>query len=178
MTSTTWAEQRQQERQIAARQDRDSTAFATSFGVRKATASAYNLSRMIRSTGERPGRVAEMKKIIHALASQSDRQCFFLGWGVFDHGDMWCRFGKPVILVGHPYDIADHEREFLTELGRYNTLRVSIDDRPSYYGFGTHHVRIEVANPTTPYRVPKSTANTRRIRAEFTKELSRTETSL
>jgi hypothetical protein len=81
--------------------------------------------------------------------------------GVFDHGELWSRFGVPSLVTGHPYQIGDDEAALLAELGRYPTLRVGVDDRPSYYGFGTHHVRVELPEPRRPFAKPPSTAKTR-----------------
>ena len=39
---------------------------------------------------------------------------------------------------------------------------VAVDDRPGYYGFGTHHVRVEVREVRRPYEKPPSTRKTRR----------------
>jgi hypothetical protein len=48
-----------------------------------------------------------------------------------------------------------------TALARFPTLRIGLDDRPSYYGFGTRHVRIEAVSPRRPFRVPPMTESTR-----------------
>jgi hypothetical protein len=71
--------------------------------------------------------------------------------GVFDHGKLWGRGGKPIMVVGAPYGIAANECELLGVLARFGTIHVSVDDRPSDYGHGTHHVRVEVVDPVLPY---------------------------
>ena len=65
--------------------------------------------------------------------------------GAFDHGDFWGRDGAPVMMVGAPYTINERERAQLEALAQFSTLHVAVDDRPSIYGSGTHHVRIALA---------------------------------
>ena len=171
--SATYLERRRQEHIIKSWQDQASDAFTKAFKVRECQATDHNLARMLRSTGERPERVKEMRGMIRRLAHGRDQRFFFLGWGVFDHGSMWCRNRLPVLMVGQPYDIAADESELLKALARYPTLRVALDDRPSFYGFGTHHVRIEVANPTTPYKQPRATLKTRAVKRELRNALAK-----
>ena len=39
--------------------------------------------------------------------------------------------------------------------GTYDeSLKVSVDDRPGYYGHGTNHVRVEVPSPVRPWSSP------------------------
>lgn len=131
--------------------------------------SSYNISRLLRSTGERPDRVDEAWEFLIALGmdgaggKQSPTQL-----GVFDHGVVWARWGRPWAITGHPYQITDLHRFTLTTLGRtFPTLKVAIDDRPSFYGFGSHHVRIEVPKPRRPYTVPLATRQTQEIKRQF-----------
>jgi hypothetical protein len=65
--------------------------------------------------------------------------------------------GKPLLLVGHPYGVNDFERRLLAALAQFTTLRVAIDDRPNYYGFGTNHVRVELAEVRRPFTAMRST---------------------
>jgi hypothetical protein len=142
-------------------------AFAYQFQVREMAWSAYNVSRMLRLTGERPARVTEMRAILGDLGMGHD------SWhypdGVFDHGDIWGQTSWPLInprlvptaIVGHPYQISEEERRLLAALPRSGTLRVAVDDHPGYYGHGTHHVRVELIEPRRPYTVPGSTPKTR-----------------
>jgi hypothetical protein len=153
-----------------------SDAFATHFNVREMRWTAHNVSRMIRSTGERPERVKELRTILGALGMGAER---FAGiGGVFDHGKLWGRDGKPILVVGAPYGIATYERELLGMLAQFGTLRVSVDDRPSEYGHGTHHVRVEVVDPVQPYAPFPSTWKTReaarRARRAFAAEFDAT----
>jgi hypothetical protein len=148
----------------AAEASRD--AFARRFGLRPVRWSSHNLSRLLRATGERPARVAEMRATLGALGLAGS------GWvgrgGVFDHGEMW---GKPhprkparvvpAVVVGHPYQIEEAERYLLEALARFNVLRVAVDDVPSYYGFGTNHVRVELVEPARPWEPGPSTYKTR-----------------
>jgi hypothetical protein len=133
--------------------------FAAHFNAREMRWSVHNVSRLLRSTGERPERVRELKSILGHLGMGVER---FAGtWGVFDHGKLWGRDGKPLMVTGAPYGITADERELLGMLARFGTLRVSVDDRPSDYGHGTHHVRIEVVNPVSPFKLFPSTRKTR-----------------
>jgi hypothetical protein len=136
-------------------------AFAHQHQARAIKWSGYNLGRLLRLTGERPERVAEMREILDALGMGPMRHWPSTG-GVFDHGEMWGRSGKPWCVVGHPYGVDDEERERLAILGRrFPTLRVGLNDHPSYYGHGTDHVRIEVIEPRRPFAKPPSTRKTR-----------------
>ena len=121
--------------------------------------SGHNLSRLLRSTGERPERVNELRAILSALGGGGSR---FAGkWGAFDHGKLWGRDRKPLMITGAPYQITNDERELLGMLARFGTIRVAVDDMPSDYGYGTHHVRIEVINPVRPFTRFPSTQKTR-----------------
>lgn len=135
--------------------------FARDFGARVIQWSGYNLSRMLNLTGERPARVAGMRELLKILGLAGISQRWIGMGGVFDHGVFWSRAGNPWALVGHPYDVDDDERTWLAELARYPMLRVSVDDRPSYYGFGTHHVRVELAEARRPFTSLPSTPKTR-----------------
>ena len=124
--------------------------FAEDFNARPIRWGGWNLARLLRSTGERPARVAELRAALGALGLGDWR------WpeqrGVFDHAEAWGRQGRPWCLVGHPYSLDDREREELARLAReFPTLCVSVDDRASHYGFGSHHVRIEVPSPLRPW---------------------------
>jgi hypothetical protein len=83
--------------------------------------------------------------------------------GIWDHGTLWSRNGEPAVLVGHPYPcaVSDEDRRLLAELGRFGTLKVALDDRPSFYGFGTHHIRVELVEPRGPFARPPATRKTR-----------------
>lgn len=52
----------------------------------------------------------------------------------------------------------------LSELDRSGTLLAVADGRESHYGFGTHHVRIELVEPLRPFGTIRSTARTRAAR--------------
>ena len=133
------------------RRARDRAAFAAEFGLVEYEWSEHALGRLLRATGERPARVAEMRAILGRLGQ------------VFDHETMWGRRGIPTTLVGDPYQIGADERALLAELARYPTLAVAVDDRPSfYYPGGTHHVRIWVPEPRKPFDPGPATYKTRR----------------
>jgi len=129
---------------------------------------------MLRRTGERPERIAEMRAILGRLGLGSDRNSS--GWiytnGVFDHGEMFSIGGIPRVLVGHPYGIDADEYRLLAELRRFTVLRVGVDDRPSYYGFGSNHVRVELAEPIRPFAVPWTTRATRAYKRAARKALA------
>jgi hypothetical protein len=135
--------------------DRLKAAFISEFGVRPIKWSSYNLSRMLRLTGERPERVAEMKAILCPLGLGDHGGQRYYSWictgGVFDHGQFWGRGRTPIMMVGHPYQISQDERSLLAELAQFATLQVHVDDRPSYYGFSTHHVRISLTEVRRPW---------------------------
>jgi hypothetical protein len=157
------------------------SAFAAESGVRPCKWSGHNVSRLLRATGERPARVDEMWAILGGLGmgnSIGDCRRWPAPWGVFDHGEMWAREGLPCLIVGHPYQVSCYPgdgRALLAELSRFTSLRVAVDDRPSYYGHGTHHVRIELAEPRRPFAKPRATAKTRAAaraaRAAFAEEM-------
>jgi hypothetical protein len=164
----------QVERAARARALRD--AFIAAFGVRKAKWSAHNLARMLNASGHTREVIAAARAILGKLGL-GDGQCErpYYQWictsGVFDHGEMWSFAGLPSILVGHPYQIGDDERDALGRLDRLGGFRVAIDDRPSYYGFGTHHVRVELVGARKPFTpipsTPKTRAYARAARAAF-----------
>jgi hypothetical protein len=141
-------------------------AFAADFGVRPIKWSRHNLVRLLNHTGERPERIAVARRLLEALGMGGFHSSLLGIGGVFDHGELWARDGLPVLIVGHPYWVHDDPGSPnympLAELARWSpTLRVVVDDRPSCYGFRTHHVRIEPPEDHTPYRLPRSTRRTR-----------------
>jgi hypothetical protein len=133
--------------------------FALNLDVRPMRWSSYNVSRMLRLTGERPERVKAMRRLLGDLG-MGHASWAGIG-GVFDHGELWGRDRTPLMIVGHPYQIDADERAYITELARFSMLRVNVDDRVSYYGFGTHHVRIGLAEVRRPFAKPPSTYKTR-----------------
>lgn len=141
--------------------------FTKALGVRRYKWSRTNLMKMLRATGETPGRVEELRAILGELGMGDRTYPWISPAGVWDHGELWGKGGMPRLVVGHPYQIGDHERAWLDELSRFATLKVSVDDRPSYYGHGTHHVRVELAEVRTPYGKPASTPATRAIGRTF-----------
>jgi hypothetical protein len=145
--------------------------FAYEHQVGEIKWSGHNLSRLLRQTGERPERVAEMRSILGRLGIGDYTQWLCTG-GVFDHGEMWGRSGKPWMIVGHPYGINEERMELLAALGRFGGLRVNVDDQTSYYGYGTNHVRIELVESRRPFSKPPATPKTRAAKREFTKALN------
>ena len=141
------------------RQHRDRAAFAADLGLSEFAWRGSHVSRLLRLTGERPDRVAELWQILGALGLGSGR--WISAGGVFDHGTCWGRAGVPVAIVGHPYRLGGDERALLATLANYPTLAVAVDDRPSFYGHGTHHVRIWLPAPRTPFQRGVSTTRTR-----------------
>jgi hypothetical protein len=134
------------EREIAAAIEKDR--FCREFCVREYKWSAHNLARFVNRTGEGPERIKEMKGIIAGLCGGLDgpRWCKTLSHGgAFDHGDFWGRDGAPIMMVGSPDTINEWEQIQLEALAQFSSLRVAVDDRPSIYGSGTHHVRIALA---------------------------------
>jgi hypothetical protein len=146
--------------------DRLRSAFAAEHGVRPIKWGSHNLSRMLRLTDERPERVAEIQVILGALGLGQHSARRYYSWigtgGVFDHGEMWGQDRIPLFLVGYPYGIDADEHTLLAELARFTVLQVRIDDRPSYYGFSPHHVRVGLAEVRRPWDPPQTTAWTRR----------------
>lgn len=120
--------------------------------------SGFNLSRFINRVATSVDCHEEIRSIFGALgmscgAGWKNRNNFYPGTGgVFDHGHMWGRSGKPCTIVGHPYDIDDREKGLLIELARdYNIDTLfSEDEKLSYYGFGTWHVRIDLRTRLGP----------------------------
>jgi hypothetical protein len=120
--------------------DRLRADFARDFRVREYRWTARNVNRLLAGTGEPPEQVKWMRAILAELGGATGPH-----WPVFDHGTLWGRQRVPLILVGDPYDIEPRKAELLAELGRASTrLRVTVDDRPSFYYSRTHHVRVEV----------------------------------
>lgn len=146
-------------------------AFVRKFGAGAIKWSGPNLSRLLRLTGERPKRLREMRSFLSVLGLDCACPRWLSRGGVFDHGEMWERDGHPWAVVGHPYFLDDDKRGLLAALARYPMLRVGVDDRPSYYGFGTHHVRVELAEVRRPFSpfpsTPKTRAAAREARRAF-----------
>ncbi len=143
-----------------ARSERLRANFSFQFhDARQYAYSAFNVGRLLNATGERPSRIAEMWAILVDLG-MNDRR-WVEPCEVFSHGEVWGVDGQPRIILGHPFDISPRQVEWLGNLGRYPALRVGVDDRPSHYGFGTHHVRVELVEPRPKFRVLKSTRKTR-----------------
>jgi hypothetical protein len=65
------------------------------------------------------------------------------GWGAFDHGGVYGRARRPLVLVGHPYQLSADDHMLLDTLAALG-LDVRTDGE-SFYGFGTFQVL--VANP-------------------------------
>jgi hypothetical protein len=128
--------------------------FARDFGVKEVKWTDRNEARFVRSTGERPERAAELRDILHELGAW--------GGGVFDHCTMWGRKGQPCVCIGHPYSVGREDWELLRALPVwFPSLRCAVDDRPSFYGHGTHHVRIELIDPRAPFKPLPATHKTR-----------------
>jgi hypothetical protein len=129
---------------IAAAIEKDQ--FAASYNMREYKWSSHSLSRFLNRTGEDPVRIKVMRSIIAGLCGGEQRSIRYYPilyrGGVFDHGDFWGRDGAPVMMVGAPYTINDREKAGLDALVQFQSLAVAVDDRPSLYGSGTHHVRI------------------------------------
>jgi len=147
--------------------------FARDFHTRPIKWSAFNVARLLKATGERPERVAEMRAILgHLGMGHYPWPCTM---GVWDHGELWARHGHPWAIVGHPYGVNAERRRLLATLPRFPGLRVRLDDRPSYYGHGTNHVRVELAERRRPYRLFPATKKTRaaalQARRAFAEEL-------
>lgn len=144
-------------------------AFAREMEATTIRWSTYNVTRLLRSTGERPERVDEAWGFLMELGMGPDaRRAWPTQSGAFDHGVLWARGGRPWAIVGAPYELSSAHRFLLETLGRsFPTIRVAIDDRPSYYGFGTCHVRIEVPEPRRPYCKPLATRATQTIKRQF-----------
>jgi hypothetical protein len=112
--------------------------------------------------GESKERTKEARRILGLLGLADHGGQRYYHWlcqnGVFDHGQMWGRGCVPLLIVGHPYRIIDQERTLLSQLGRFPGLTIGVNDRPSYYGFGTNHVRIGLAEDRWPKSSAKSSA--------------------
>lgn len=133
------------ERLIAAARLKDE--FAAESGVHLVKWSSHNLARMLRATGASQDEIGEMRDIIAALGAERiwGRYSTALSCnGVFDHPDFWAGPDR-MMMVGAPHEISTRERALLADLAKFPGLRVAVDDRPSYYGFGSHHVRIALA---------------------------------
>jgi hypothetical protein len=147
--------------------------FIRELGVREYRWSHHNISRLLRATGERPERVEEMRSLLgdlgtgdrHRIGDSRMGYCYLIGaGGVWDHVKMWGRDRFPCIFAGHPYSIDDEQREMLAQLAQFPGLRVGVDDRPSYYGHGTHHVRVELTERRQPWKPYPSTVKTRSVK--------------
>jgi hypothetical protein len=167
-------------RALAAKHEAESEARREAFRVanglgRKVDLAGRNLTRMLHATGERPERIAELRRMLRDLGLDTGR---WLNWSYpFDHLELWTRPGAPrnvpTILVSHPYGIPDGFPEALRRLGlAFPSIRTHVDDQPSYYGYGTAHFRIEVIDPRPPWRPVPSSSQTRRIAREFRREMS------
>jgi hypothetical protein len=140
-------------------------AFLAELGLRPIAWSAHNLSRMLNATGDTPDRVKVMRALLGNLGMGSSS---WIGiGGAFDHGELLSRDRHPAVIVGHPYGINAEQREWLAALGRFSGLRVSVDDRPSYYQARTNHVRVELVEVRRRYIKPRSTYKTRSVAASF-----------
>jgi hypothetical protein len=49
---------------------------------------------------------------------------------------------------------------------------VNVNDRPSYYGFGSDHVRIELTEPRRPWKPFRATSKTRTAASTFRRALT------
>jgi hypothetical protein len=144
-------------------------AFLAELGLRPISWSAHNLSRLLNATGDTPDRVKVMRALLDKLGMGS--YSWITIGGVFDHGEFFARDRHPAVIVGHPYGISDEQHELLAALGRFSGLRVSVDDRPSYYQARTNHVRVELAEVRRRYITPRSTYKTRSVAATFRKAM-------
>ena len=123
--------------------------LADDFGVLPAKWSGRHLVRILAMSGANQEHVAEALAILARLGLGSMPTLYpkypTLN-SVFDHGEMWRRGRHPWAIIGHPYPCAvhDEERNLLASLKDLGVLHVGVDDRPSYYGHGTHHIRISL----------------------------------
>jgi hypothetical protein len=146
--------------------------FVIEHSARPIRWSGYNLSRLLNLTGERPDRIKKMRALL-GLLGMGLQGCWPDQSGVFDHGEMWGRSGKPWAIVGHPYGVNAAEHGWLAALARFTpAIRVSINDRPSHYSRSTDHVRIELAAPHRPWTTFPATRKTRAVAREFRKALA------
>jgi hypothetical protein len=137
-------------------------AFAHDLAVRPMKWSRHDVARLLRLTGARPDRVTEPWALLAALG-MGDHRWACTG-GVFDYCELWGSFGQPRLIVGHRDGVGGRGRALLAEPARFGTLRVSVDDRPGYYGHGTDHIRISLVEPMRPYGAFPSTRKTRAAR--------------
>src|SRR5512140_1296780 len=71
--------------------------FADNFGVRPIKFGGYNLARLLNLTGADREEIDDTRTTLCALGL-GNPSCIGPG-GVFDHGEMWGRAGKPFALV-------------------------------------------------------------------------------
>ena len=69
--------------------------------------------------------------------------------GPFDHAECWGRDGRPLVLVGHPYDLRRDRADLLRRLQALGA-ELFISPDAGWYGFGTYHVRLSVPGILPP----------------------------
>lgn len=131
-------------------------AFAREHGASEGQWSAHNLARLLRSTGCRPQYVLRLRQALCTL-SLTPLSDWPAPLGAFDHGTLWFRAGRPWALVGHPYAVSEGELALLRRMAdAFDALAVFVDDRPSFYGHETRHIRVEVPRPRPVWRAARN----------------------
>lgn len=118
--------------------------FAADFAVSRIRWTELNLTRLTRSAEPDRDAAAELRRLISRLSGDAQGRWFYNG-GVFDRGELWGRRGRPWAIVAHPYQISAEQQELLDKVASCPGFTVRVDDRPSHYGPGTRHLRVQLA---------------------------------
>lgn len=89
-----------------------------------------NLSRFLRSTGEQPKSLLEIGQLLTELGLNSTPLPLMSGYGVFADGQIWGTHGRPLALIGRPYELSDEDECLFELLAEYTTLQIDFH-RPS-----------------------------------------------
>lgn len=99
-------------------------AFESAYGVKPYDAESRRLLAMFLGCGE----------------DEFDLELLFGPESPFDHLELWGRDGKPLFLVGHPYQIDSEAHESLDAIRSLDLVVKVLDPSYSWYGFGSLQV--------------------------------------
>lgn len=113
--------------------------FRARHRVREYRNSYHNLFRLFQQGGALPVRVKELLQRYwyaeHGMLGDA------YGYGTpFDHVELWGKGGKPLFLVGHPYQLSDEAKETLKAIRALSMIVRVSDPSKSWYTSGTLQV--------------------------------------
>jgi hypothetical protein len=127
--------------------------FRSEFGLRPAAWTSPNYKKFLDNVSRGNSAVrAAVKGTLASLGLQVKAGTGLVPdeGGIFVESEFWSKDDFITTLVAHPVRITNENLIRLKELSIIDGVDVKIDDRESYGGHGSHHVRISVAGLKSP----------------------------